>query len=259
MRLLWVYAHPEQRSLNGSLRDEGLRALREHGHEYRESDLYSMAWNPVVTADDFSHNPRKRLEILDESERAYRTGRLSEDIRVEQEKIHWADTLVFQFPLWWFGPPAILKGWFDRIFVQGFAQGVTDPETGRTLRYGNGGLTGKRAMVVVTVGANSATTGPRGIHGDVDEILFPLQHGTLWYSGMEVVDPFVATGVNRLSDADFPALAQKLRQRVLAIPTSTPIPFRAQDSGDYDEHLVLHPDHAPGQTGLKVHKHVSVV
>lgn len=54
-------------------------------------------------------------------------GKLSGDIRREQDKLPRADTLVVQFPLWWFGPPAILKGWFDRLFVQGFAQGVLDP------------------------------------------------------------------------------------------------------------------------------------
>jgi len=42
----------------------------------------------------------------------------------------------------------------------------------------------------------------------------------------------------------------------LSLPTSTPIPFRAQDSGDYDDHLVLLPDHAPGQTGLQIHTRI---
>lgn len=253
MKVLWVSAHPERRSLNGSLRDAGLRALREQGHDYRESDLYAMRWNPVVDRADFGHDGTDRLEVLDESERAYRAGELADDIRAEQDKIRWADTLVFQFPLWWFGPPAILKGWFDRIFVQGFAQGVLDPDTGRALRYGAGGLAGRRAMVVVTVGANDATTGPRGIHGDVNEILFPLQHGTLWYSGMTVVDPVVVTGANRLSDERYALHIRELEERLRSLPTAEPIPFRAQNSGDYDEHLVLRSDRAPGVTGLRAH------
>lgn len=258
MQVLWLYAHPERRSLNGSLRDEGLEVLRQAGHEVRLSDLYAMRWNPVVEAGDFGHDQDDRLEILPESERAYRSGALSEDIRLEQEKLRWADTVVVQFPLWWFGPPAILKGWFDRVFVQGFAQGVLDPVTGRALRYGSGGLAGKRAMVVATIGANAATVGPRGIHGDVDEVLFPVQHGTLWYSGMTVVPPVLVTGANRLDHSDYVAVAADLRQRVLSLPTAEPIPFRRQDSGDYDEHLVLRDTVARGETGLSIHHETRV-
>lgn len=253
MKTLWVYAHPEPRSLNGALKDEGIRTLHEHGHEYRLSDLYAMGWNPVVGSSDYGHDPRERLYILPESQRAHESGTLSADIRAEQDKLTWADTLILQFPMWWFGPPAILKGWIDRLFVQGFAQGVVDPQTGRTLRYGNGGLAGKRAMLVVTVGGKEASTGPRGIHGDLGEILFPLQHGTLWYTGMSVVPPFVAHGSNQVSDAEYKDAVSELQRRLLSLPTTAPIPFRRQNGGDYDSNLVLRPELAPNDSGLRVH------
>ncbi|KIF75601.1 NADPH-quinone reductase [Streptomyces sp. 150FB] len=254
MHVLWVSAQPDPRSLNGALRDEGIAALREHGHEVVESDLYAMGWNPVVDHEDFAHDRTERLDVLTESEEALGAGRLSDDIRREQDKLRRADTLIVQFPLWWFGPPAILKGWFDRLFVQGFAQGVIDPATGRALRYGNGGLVGRRAMVVTTVGANAATTGPRGIHGDIDEVLFPLLHGTLWYTGMTVVPPLVVNGTVRLSEADYEAAVRRLRHRLLTLPDTEPIPYRSQNGGDYDEHLVLRPDHAPGEEGIRIHR-----
>ncbi len=189
MKVLWLFAHPDHRSLSGALKTEGLRTLDAHGHRHEVSDLYAMKWNPVVDADDYAHDPDDRLRIGDASERAYTEGRLSPDIRAEQEKLAWADTLVVQFPLWWYGMPAILKGWFDRVFVKGFAFGLTDPATGRPRRYGDGKLAGKRAMVVVTAGARAATLGPRGVNGDLNDLLFPLQHGTLWYTGMSVVPP----------------------------------------------------------------------
>lgn len=69
----------------------------------------------------------------------------------EQEKLSRADAVIVQFPLWSFGMPAILKGWFDRIFVNGFAFGK-DVETGQRLRYEQGPFTGKRALVAVTLG-----------------------------------------------------------------------------------------------------------
>lgn len=253
MQVLWVSAHPDPRSLNGALRDEGVAVLRERGHEVVESDLYAMGWNPVVDHSDFGHDPGERLDVLNESQRALETGTLSDDIRLEQDKLRQADTLIVQFPLWWFGPPAILKGWFDRLFVQGFAQGVLDPETGRALRYGSGGLVGRRAMVVTTVGANAATTGPRGIHGDINDVLFPVLHGTLWYTGMAVVPPVVINDAVRLSAADYDAAAECLRDRLVALPDTEPIPFRYQNGGDYDEHLVLNPVHAPGEEGIRIH------
>jgi NAD(P)H dehydrogenase (quinone) len=253
MRVLWLSAHPDPRSLNGALRDEGVAVLRGQGHEVVESDLYAMRWNPVVDHSDFQHDPGGRLDVLAESERALETGTLSEDIRMEQEKLRRADTLVVQFPLWWFGMPAILKGWFDRLFVQGFAQGIPDPVTGRAMRYGDGGLSGRRAFVITTVGANAATTGPRGIHGDINDVLFPLLHGTLWYTGMSVVPPLVVNGAVRLSTADYETAAQRLRERLTTLPGTDPLPYRHQNGGDYDEHLLLRPEHAPGQEGIGIH------
>ncbi|MGP3943377.1 MULTISPECIES: NAD(P)H-dependent oxidoreductase [Streptomyces] len=252
MNVLWIFAHPEQRSLSGALRDEGLRALREAGHDHRLSDLYAMRWNPVVDGADFRHDASERLIVGAASQRAYDAGTLSEDIRAEQEKIAWADALIVQFPLWWYGMPAILKGWFDRVFVKGFAYGVRGPD-GRTLRYGDGKLAGKRAMVVLTAGAPEDTMGPRGVNGAIGDLLFPLHHGTFWYSGMSVLPPHVVYGADRVPAEAYEAHAAALRKRLADLPTEEPIPFRRQNGGDYDERLVLRPDVLPGRTGLSVH------
>ncbi|MEN5074885.1 NAD(P)H-dependent oxidoreductase [Isoptericola cucumis] len=265
MKVLWVLAHPEPRSLTGRLRDDGVQALRAGGHEVVESDLYAMGWNPVVTAADFGaavdgpagpasadRHAGDRLDVAAASERALRSGTLAADVRAEHDKLAWADTVVLQFPLWWHGVPAIMKGWLDRVFVQGYAYGVRDPRTGRTRRYGDGGLAGRRALAVVTVGAGTGL-GPRGLHGDLTEVLFPLLHGTFWYTGMQVAEPVAVRGANRLDDEGYEQAAKTLRERLLTLPTGPFVPYRRQDGGDYDTRGELRADVAPGASGLGAH------
>jgi NAD(P)H dehydrogenase (quinone) len=251
VKVLWVFTHPEQRSLNGSLRDEGLRALTEAGHTCQVSDLYGMKWKATVDADDFCEE-HERLIVTTASKEAYLTGTLSADIRAEQEKLDWADAVVFQFPLWWYGMPAILKGWFDRVFVKGYAYGVKDSR-GRTLRYGEGKLAGKRALVIATAGSPEAALGPRGINGQLEQLLFPLLHGTLWYAGMSVLPPIAVYGADRVSPAEYESAAVLVRQRVASIEATEPIAYRYQNHREYDDDLVLRPEHDPESTGLAVH------
>ncbi|MFD3486287.1 NAD(P)H-dependent oxidoreductase [Streptomyces sp. NPDC058665] len=252
MNVLWILAHPEPRSLNGHLAAEGRRALGAEGHQVEVSDLYAMGWNPVVDAADYAHHAAERFQVAAAAKRAYESGGLSADIRAEQEKIIRADTVVVQFPLWWFGMPAILKGWFDRVWHQGFAYGLRGPN-GEWIGYGDGFLAGKRAMTVTTLGGPAWSYGERGIHGAVDELLFPLQHGILFYAGAEVLPPVLIPGADRFTPEEGQAAAKELRGRLLAIPTTEPIAYRRQNGGDYDRNLVLRPDVAPGRTGLGAH------
>jgi NAD(P)H dehydrogenase (quinone) len=255
MRLLWILAHPESHSLNAALYADGLRALDALGHEHRSSDLYAMKWKPTVDADDFTaRDPAEPLVVTSASQQAYRTGTLSADVRAEQAKLAWADAVVLQFPLWWGGVPAILKGWFDRVFVKGFAYGVTDPSAPRrTLRYGEGRLAFKRALVVVTAGSREAALGPRGINGQLDQLLFPLLHGTLWYTGMSVLPPLAVYGADRVGSLQYDAAAARLRDRLARIEDDEPLPYRYQNGGDYDDDFVLGGGVAPGVTGLAAH------
>ncbi|MFI7448585.1 NAD(P)H-dependent oxidoreductase [Nonomuraea sp. NPDC049714] len=252
MNVLWVLAHPEPRSLNGYLATEGQRALRAEGHQVEESDLYAMNWNPTVDTAGYAHRPAARFQVAAAADRAYKNGTQSADIRAEQEKITRADAIVIQFPMWWFGMPAILKGWFDRVWHQGFAYGLRGPN-GEWIGYGDGFLAGKRALAVVTMGGPAWLYGERGIHGAVGELLFPLQHGTLFYAGAEVLPPVLIPGADRLTPEEGETAAKELRERLLAMPTTEPVPYRTQNGGDYDDKRVLRPDVAPGLTGLGVH------
>jgi len=253
MNILWVMAHPDPRSLTAHLAAEGRRTLLDAGHDVEVSDLYAMGWNPVVDAADYAHDPAERLHVAAAAKKAHGAGTLSADIRAEQDKLDRADALVVQFPVWWFGMPAILKGWFDRVFVQGYAYGLSGPD-GRPLGYGEGFLSGRPALVVVNAGGPARFYGPRGIHGDLDELLFPLQHGTLFHSGAKVLPPLLVPGADRYTPEDAESAAKELRERLLTLWTTEPIPFRPQYGGDYDADRVLRPDVVPGRTGLGVHR-----
>ena len=98
-----------------------------------------------------------------------------------------ADLLVLQYPMWWHLPPAMLKGWFDRVLVYG------ETYTSRK-RFENGRFVGKRAMLSVTVGTSPDTYAHDGRSGDIDLMLWPVNF-SLAYVGYEVVAPFVAYGV----------------------------------------------------------------
>lgn len=159
---------------------------------------------------------------------------MTEDVKAEIDKLLWADVLILQFPLWWFGMPAILKGWVDRVFAYGFAYGVGEHSDLRWGdRYGEGRLAGKRAMLIVTAGGWAEHYAPRGANGPIEDLLFPINHGVLYYPGYEVLPPFVAYRVDRFDEAAFEPVADSLRERMRTLATTEPIPYRTQNGGDY--------------------------
>ena len=257
MNILIVHAHPEPRSLNGALKDFAVRHLEAAGHAVQVSDLYAMQWQPSLDAhDSLDGAAGERFDASRDSRLAYDSGRQSLDIALEQQKLRWADTVILQFPLWWFSMPAILKGWVDRVYANGFAYGVgehSDQRWGN--RYGEGNLAGKRAMLMVTTGGWESHYSARGINGPIDDLLFPIQHGILFYPGFEVLPPFVVYRAGKIDDAKFAELGAQLAQRLDTLATTAPIAFRAQNAGDYEiPALTLRDELAPGQTGFAAHR-----
>jgi NAD(P)H dehydrogenase (quinone) len=235
MKVLLVFAHPDPRSLNGALRDVAVAELEARGHEVRVSDLYANGWKSAVDRADFpSLAPDERLIPVAASKSAFEAGTLTVDVKAEIDNLLWADALILQFPLWWFSMPAILKGWVDRVFAYGFAYGVGEHSDRRWGdRYGEGILAGKRAMLIVTAGGWEEHYASRGVNGPIDDLLFPINHGILYYPGYDVLPPFVVYRVDRLDRAGFEPLAERLRERMRTIATAPPIPYRQQNGGDY--------------------------
>ena len=249
-----VFAHPEPRSLNGFLRDRAIAGLGEKGHVVTQSDLYAMQFKATADTADFPSRDfaDERLIYHRESGMAQASGAQLEDIATEQARLLAADAVILQFPLWWFSMPAILKGWVDRVFATGFAIGVPKEGTNQWLRYGEGQLAGRRAMLAVTTGGREAQFGARGIHGPIDDLLFPINHGILHYVGLEVVAPWVAFQTTRLTEQAADDLANDYLQRLLSVFDAAPIGYRSENGGDYDDRQVLRPDIRAG-TGFAAH------
>ncbi|WP_236175920.1 NAD(P)H-dependent oxidoreductase [Pseudomonas pseudonitroreducens] len=256
MNVLIVYAHPEPRSLNGSLKDFAVRHLQAAGHAVQVSDLYAMNWKPQIDASDsLDRDPEARFDPSLDSQRAYAAGRQSTDIAAEQEKLRWADTVILQFPLWWFSMPAILKGWFERVYAYGFAYGVGEHSDARWGdRYGEGNLAGKRAMLVVTTGGWESHYSPRGINGPIDDLLFPIHHGMLYYPGFEVLPAYLVYRTSRVDGERYRQIERELGERLDTLQTTAPIPFRRQNGGDYQiPALTLREEINPQATGFAAH------
>ncbi|RWX79033.1 flavodoxin family protein [Neorhizobium lilium] len=235
MNVLIVFAHPEPRSLNASLRDVAVSELERLGHTVQVSDLYQQKWISEVSKADFPHLAADdRLRVADASGVAFEAGSLTDDVKNEHEKLLWADTVILQFPLWWYSMPAILKGWVDRVYAYGFAYGVGEHSARRWGdRFGEGVFAGKRAMLIVTAGGWESHYSARGINGPIDDLLFPINHGILYYPGFSVLPPFVAYRVDKVDEEGFASLAAALRVRMQQIEVTPPIAYRQQNGGDY--------------------------
>ncbi len=108
MNVFIVYAHPEPASFNGAMKDTAVEVLTKAGHAVRVSDLVAMEFKAVSDARDFPQpaNP-ERLVVPAEQRAALANGSTSPDIAAEHAKVAWADHIIFQFPMWYYGFPAM--------------------------------------------------------------------------------------------------------------------------------------------------------
>lgn len=212
---------------------EGSQTLGRHA-DVAVVGLHELGWNPVLGADELA-------------------GATPADVAEQQQLVRDADLLVVQFPMWWHAMPAIVKGWFDRVFAKGFAFGIKDPQTGQTLKMGDGGLVGKRALTIVTAGDRPSSFAPRGINGDIELLLFSLLHGTFWYSGIAPLKPHLIAGTDQPCWAGVDAEHRRLADRLRGVFEEPPIPYRTLASGDYGADRVLDPGIAPCESGPAIH------
>jgi NAD(P)H dehydrogenase (quinone) len=111
LKILVVFVHPLRDSFLGQVRDEFIAGAREAGHTIELADLYREGFNPVLGAEDYRQFERKPMPA---------------DVLREQQRIEDADAFVLVFPIFWWSFPAMLKGWFDRVWSAGWAYASTE-------------------------------------------------------------------------------------------------------------------------------------
>jgi putative NADPH-quinone reductase len=130
MRVLVIYCHPRPDSFSAALRDAAVEGLTASGHSIELRDLYAEGFDPVLST-------HQRGAYFDETENV----RGMED---HVAALRQAQGMVLVYPTWWFGMPAMLKGWFDRVWLPGVAFHLAGPKALKPL------LTDIRRIAVVT-------------------------------------------------------------------------------------------------------------
>ncbi|XP_043937205.1 NAD(P)H dehydrogenase [quinone] 1-like isoform X1 [Protopterus annectens] len=217
---LIVFAHQEKTSFNSALKDAAVESLKKTGWDVTVSDLYEMKFNAVLSRDDIIGNPKNpnHFNYAFETMEALEEGRLSKDIIAEQNKLRSADLVIFQFPLYWLGMPAIMKGWLERVFTQGFAYTLQNI-------YDNGLFKNKKALLSLTTGGSSTMYSPQGINGDINVMLWPLQNGILHFCGFQVLSPQIFWSPEGSSNKARTKMIELWKARLENISQEDPIHF----------------------------------
>lgn len=130
MNVFVVYCHPSSKSFTYKVKEQFVKGLEAAGHSYEISDLYKMNFNSVFSEQEYLREAFYKLEAP-----------IPDDVKIEQSKVNNADAIVFIYPDFWTDAPAMLGGWFQRVWTYGYAYG--DAPTMKKL---------EKALFLVTIG-----------------------------------------------------------------------------------------------------------
>ena len=217
MRVFVVYWHPEPQSFNAAMFHTVCETLVAAGHEVKTSNLHEMRFDPVSGRQNFMtvKDPNYFKPQIEEIEATVMNS-FSEEIESEISKMEWCDLMIWQFPLWWFGLPAIFKGWVDRVFAMGRTYG-----NGRY--YQSGIFRGKRALLSLTTGSLEDAYHQEGFNGDMAGILRPIHRGILQFVGFNVLAPQIIYGPARLTKEQRQQQLLSFSKRLQGIANESPI------------------------------------
>lgn len=199
MKAYVVFCHPQRDSFTGAEYDRVLAGLASAGHEVRTSDLYADGFQPELSLHD------KTVHLVDHREHP----ELRPDILPYVEHLRWCDTLVLVYPTWWSGHPAMLKGWFDRVWVQGVAWEL--PEGANRIRP-----LLRNIHRIVSVTSHGSTKWVNAIEGETGK---RLSHRAIRLAcGLATRSTWIAFyKIDRRSRAECDAFLAKVERRVASL------------------------------------------
>ena len=186
MKYLILYAHPNAGSFNHAILETVREELAKAGKEVSVRDLYAQNFNPVLSANDLA---------------GLMQGQLQPEVKAEQEFISSADLLVVIYPLWWAGMPAILKGYIDRVFTEGFAYRIVGPDL-------EGLLQGRKVLLITTTGAPQEMYEASGMFRSMAQT---TGEGIFQFTGMELIEHKYLCAIPYLTDADRKKMLEEVK------------------------------------------------
>jgi len=157
---LIIFAHPNPDSFNGAILKTIENKLTEKEYQFISKNLYQLNFNPILNMND-----AERMK----------NSTVADDVALEHADIEWAKNIVFIYPIWWTGQPAILKGWIDRVFNRGFAYAPQEDGTVKGL------LSDKTVMVFTTSGSSEENMRQSGMYDAMEKIML---QGVLGFCGI---------------------------------------------------------------------------
>jgi NAD(P)H dehydrogenase (quinone) len=183
MHVLTILCHPKPTSFSHSVAERFNDGARSMGHTVEVADLYAERFDPIMTERDL-----QQFEGI----------AVPEEIQREQARIERAAALCLVYPIWWYGMPAMMKGWFDRVWSAGWAyRWQHDPEGSL--------LAARPCTLLIPLGASDNQLKRWGYRNEIEHL---WRYGVLGYCG---VDPI---RIELLTDSAFDSEA---RSRHLAI------------------------------------------
>lgn len=186
MKNLVIYAHPNSGSLNHFFKQTVVESLQESSQEIVVRDLNEINFNPVLSLEDMN---------------GQRIGKVANDVKAEQDYITWADRIIFIYPIWWTGMPAIIKGYIDRVFSYGFAYRYD-------LGVQKGLLTNKQTIIINSHGKSNEEYEAMGID---KALALTSDTGIFTYSGLEIQQHFYFDKADRASAENISEWENKIK------------------------------------------------
>lgn len=168
MKNLIVYVNPDEKSFSHQIKEYVKDYSLEKGHEVKVRDLYKENFNPVLSL--------KELEMLE-------LKKVPRDVREEQRYLEWADVIIFIYPIWW-QIPAMMKGYFDRVFSYGYAYVLEDDEP-------KGLLPSKKVLKYNPMGTPRKIYEENGLRAAYEKA---IDSGIIESTGLKIIDSILFGG-----------------------------------------------------------------